>query len=61
MKLFTGSRKTSLENLRVASTDAKDERGVYISVARKKPVQSHDQKDEERDESHTKESDNDHF
>ena len=57
-----------LENPRAASTDAKDERGVEISVARENPAQSarskfqrKNQKEEERDEPQTKELDNDHF
>ena len=38
-KLFTSSRKRSLKNPRAASTDAKNERGVEISVAWENPAQ----------------------
>ena len=60
MKLFAASRIRSLKNPRAASTDAKDKRGVEISVAWKNQPNPN-QKEEERDESQIKESDNDDF
>ena len=68
IKLVAASRMRSLKNARGAPTDAKDERDVEISVAWENPAQSarskfqeRNQKEAEKDEPQTKESDNDHF
>ena len=70
MNLFVASRIRPLKNPIAASTDGKDEIGVEISVVWETKAQSarlkfqreeRNQKEEERDEPQTKESDNNYF
>ena len=68
MKLFAASKIKSLQNQRVASTNVKDERDLETLVGKENPANPHDQsynernqKELEKEEPRTKESDNDRF